>query len=128
MQIRTVYNRIKSKCIVSYVAILKKYLLSIGFRCYKDHWIYEMFMDASKPVIDIGANAGDFSSIISKNYNSRCFAIEPNPSFHEKIQNFNDSNIILKKFAVSSLDGPVNFHLSSNPEASSLYSNIQLMW
>lgn len=69
-------------------------------------------------VVDLGANQGDFSRSIRREFGWRCFAVEASPSVFEKIE----ADQGLQKFnvAITDRDGPVRLFLSQNSEESSI--------
>ena len=96
-----------------------------GFRIIRDHWVYTKALNSDSIVIDLGANTGMFSEMIIKKFNSRCFAVEPNKELFEKIS---EKKLTKLNFAVTKKDGPIEFYISENHEASSLINNFQNLW
>lgn len=105
--------------------ILKKILYLSGFKIIREHWLYTKELKSDSVIIDLGANTGTFSQVITTNYNSKCFAIEPNIKLFNSI---NDSRLTKLNYAVTKNDGLIDFYISENHEASSLQNNFQDLW
>lgn len=105
--------------------ILKKILYLCGFKIIREHWVYTKELKSGSVIIDLGANTGTFSKEIIKQYSSKCFAIEPNIKLFNSI---NDRMLTKLNFAVTKNDGPIDFYISENHEASSLNNNFQHLW
>ncbi len=73
----------------------------------------------------MGANTGSFSEIIIKKFKSNCFAIEANVKLFNCID---DRHLTKLNLAVTKKDGPVEFYISQNHEASSLSNSFQNLW
>ncbi|WP_121357030.1 FkbM family methyltransferase [Flavisolibacter nicotianae] len=97
-----------------------------GFKNIRGHWFYEQGIEKNKPVVvDLGANTGEFSKMMSCHYGANCFLVEPNASLISAMDF--DAN---KKFnfAIAKRDGPLPFYVSSNAEASSLMEGFADNW
>lgn len=105
--------------------ILKIFLQIVGFRIISGHWLYPKKINQSSIIIDLGANIGNFSKILSQRFRCKCFAIEPNEILLKKIKN---KNIIPIHLLVSSKNEEVDFYINSNPEASIIIENFQDLW
>lgn len=76
-------------------------------------------------IIDIGANKGQFSSIVSRLIpHSKIFAFEPlsGPSTKFKQVFSDNSNVILYQLAISDTEGEAEIHVSEKEDSSSLLS------
>jgi FkbM family methyltransferase len=73
-------------------------------------------LNESSIVVDLGANTGEFSRNIVRRFHCRCIAVEPNPSFLDRIRVLPGVETIWT--ALSDCDGQIDLHLSDNPEAS----------
>lgn len=104
---------------------LKKILYLIGFEIIRDHWLYTKGLNSNSVVIDLGANTGTFSETISRDFKSQCFAIDPNVNL---LNSFSNAKITKLNLAVTKMDGPIQFYISENHEASSLINNFQNLW
>lgn len=105
--------------------VLKWILYLSGFKTIRDHWLYIKDLKDNSIVIDLGANTGTFSKAIIKQFNSKCFAIEPNVKL---FNNINTLYLTKLNYAITKEDGPIDFYLSENDEASSLINNFQQLW
>lgn len=82
------------------------------------HTIHPRVLGPGSIVIDVGANIGVFSHKMIKRFGCRCYAIEASPEVYASIQ----PDKLLRTFnlAICRKSGPVKFHMSENPEASSI--------
>jgi FkbM family methyltransferase len=103
-----------------------KILELAGFERVQDHWFYVNGIKSVDPIIiDLGANQGKFSMIMSKRFKANCFLVEPN------IELLNAVDIETNRkfnYAITKLNGPVEFYFSTNPEASSLINGFTKQW
>jgi len=105
--------------------ILAKLLHLSGFELIQGHWVYSKKISPQYKIVDIGANKGSFSEYIFNTYNFKCFAIEPNKELFFRL---NEEKMHKYNYAVADRNGPVDFFLSENPEASSLIPHFQTLW
>ncbi len=56
-----------------------------GLTNLKTHIIYTKLIDFQSLVIDLGANVGQFSGEISREFNCRCYSIEAVPAVYSQI-------------------------------------------
>ncbi len=84
----------------------------------RDHHFYQPAINQESIIVDLGANLGDFSEQISKEFGCRCFAVEANPDNFNKIKD----NPKLTKFnyAINDHDAPVDLHVGRHSEWHSL--------
>jgi len=95
--------------------MLRNILRRAGIIKVRDHWIYTGNLRSGNIVLDLGANKGLFSKAMHESYGSCCYAVEPNPELYDGI----DYEFITKlNSAVTSSNGPVDFYISDNAEAS----------
>jgi FkbM family methyltransferase len=80
------------------------------------HTFLRSALTDSSVVVDLGANAGEFSRKMVHNFHCRCIAVEPNPSMLERIREL--SSVELAWTAIGDCDGHIELYLSDNPEAS----------
>ncbi|MEZ0265131.1 MAG: FkbM family methyltransferase, partial [Phycisphaerae bacterium] len=86
----------------------------------KEHTFLPALVPMDGVVVDLGANKGDFSHTVSRRYGWQCYAVEANPRMWEAIPAA--ERVVKINAAVLDKDGPVQFDVSDNPEASSLSS------
>ena len=110
----------KSFLLLSRIKFLKQLLNLAGFEEVSGHWIYCPVINSNSFIIDLGANKAAFSKLIFKNYQARCYAIEPNQDLFNEIT---DKNIYKFKYAVTKKNSPVKFYINDNHEASSVIEN-----
>jgi len=91
----------------------------------RGHWIFVQDLNSNSIVIDLGANKGGFSKLIQEKFKSKCYAIEANKNLFDKIK----TEIPLAfNYAISSFDGPLEFYISKNDEASSIIRDFENEW
>lgn len=105
--------------------VLKNILHLTGFKIIRDHWVYTKKLNNNSVIIDLGANTGMFSEMMINKFKSQCFAVEPNKELFERI---NNRSLTKLNLAITKKDGPVEFYISENHEASSLINNFQTLW
>jgi FkbM family methyltransferase len=110
----------KSLLLLVRIKFLKKLLNLAGFKEVSGHWIYYPPINGDSFIIDLGANKAEFSKQLFKNYNARCYAIEPN---QDLINEITDPNIRKFKYAVTKQNSLINFYINDNHEASSVIEN-----
>lgn len=101
--------------LVKFINLLQKHS---GLSNLKTHTIYTKSINSQSLVIDLGANVGQFSEEISREFNCRCYAIEAVPAVYSQIP----ENHLIKKFnfAISDQNNPIDLYLSGNREAHSV--------
>ena len=65
-----------------------------GLSYLQTHSIYSKILDSDSVVIDLGANLGQFSEAITREFNCRCYAIEADPSLYSQLP----ENSLVKNF------------------------------
>ena len=114
-----------SKIDVYRKSMLRNTLRRAGIIKVRDHWVYTGNLRSGNIVIDLGANKGLFSKAMHESYGSCCYAVEPNPELYDGI----DYEFITKlNSAVTSSNGPVDFYISDNAEASSIIKDFGEKW
>jgi len=84
----------------------------------KTHIIYSIILDSDSLVIDLGANVGQFSEAITREFNCRYYAIEAVPSVYSQLP----ENGLIKKFnyAISDRNELLKIYTSDNLECNSI--------
>ncbi|MFD2161026.1 FkbM family methyltransferase [Paradesertivirga mongoliensis] len=90
------------------------------------HYIYPRVLNEESLLIDLGANIGSFYFTLTNEFKCKSIAIEASPILFEKLPLL--PQVRIYNYAICSTNGPVNFYLSENPEASSLQSSIAEGW
>jgi FkbM family methyltransferase len=85
----------------------------------RGHHIWLTPMTNNSVVIDAGAHRGEFSAEIIRRFGCQCHVVEANPDFAETLSLIAARSITIA--ALSAADGRATFHLSQNPEGSSLF-------
>ena len=83
-----------------------------GLSNLQTHSIYSKILDSDSLVIDLGANLGQFSEAITREFNCRCYAIEAVHSVYPQLP----GNGLVKKFnyAISDRNEPLKIYTSDN--------------
>jgi len=89
-----------------------------GLSNLKTHTIYSKILGSDSLVIDLGANVGQFSEAIIREFNCTCYAIEAVPFVYSQLP----ENRLVKKFnyAISDRNEPLKIYTSDNPECNSI--------
>jgi len=89
-----------------------------GLSNLKTHTIYSKILGSDSVVIDLGANVGQFSEAITREFNCTCYAIEAVPSVYSQLP----ENGLVKKFnyAISDRNEPLKIYTSHNRECNSI--------
>jgi FkbM family methyltransferase len=85
------------------------------------HTIWRPALNHQSIVLDLGANKGNFSHGILKQFNCHCYAVEANPHISKSIRHHQRLTVL--NCAISTKSGKIPFYLSSNPEASSILTS-----
>ncbi len=93
-----------------------------GLRYLQTHSIYSKILDSDSLVIDLGANLGQFSEAITREFKCSCYAIEAAPSLYSKLP----ENGLVKNFnyAISDRNEPLKFYISDNIECNSISQEV----
>ena len=89
-----------------------------GLSNLQTHSIYSKILDSDSLVIDLGANLGQFSEAITREFKCSCYAIEAAPSLYSKLP----ENGLVKNFnyAISDRNEPLKIYTSYNLECNSI--------
>jgi FkbM family methyltransferase len=82
------------------------------------HTLCPRFIDASSVVLDIGANLGNFSRLMTERFGCQCHAVEANPAVYARIPAHR--RIITHQLAVAGRNGQVRLRIHEDDECSSL--------
>jgi FkbM family methyltransferase len=94
-----------------------------GLSNLKTHTIYSKLLDSDSLVIDLGANLGQFSEAITREFKCSCYAIEAAPSLYSQLP----ENGLVKNFnydAISDRNEPLKFYISDSRECNSLTQEV----
>ncbi|MEI6429392.1 MAG: FkbM family methyltransferase [Pseudanabaena sp. ELA607] len=121
-----ILKSISSKTLIFANDLISIFSLYGGYSEYRGHHFYSKSLNERSIVLDIGANLGDFSKLISENFKSQCVAVEPVTSLYDSIP----ENESIRKFnyALSDSCGSISIHLSENPEANSIFEPLAGYW
>ncbi len=70
-------------------------------------------------VLDLGANHGEFSRIMTSRFGARCVAVEPNSRLHQDIRESGAAELI--PVAIGQADGEAFFEIATKDDSSSLH-------
>jgi len=89
-----------------------------GLSNFKTHTIYSKILESDSLVIDLGANVGQFSEAITREFNCRCYAIEAVPSVYSQLP---ETGLVKKfNYAISDRNEPLKIYTSDNLECNSI--------
>lgn len=93
-----------------------------GLTTLKTHTLYSKIIDSDSLVIDLGANVGQFSAAIAREFNCVCYALEAVPALYAQIE----ENRLVKKFnyAISDRNEPLKIYISDNRECNSISQEV----
>lgn len=114
---------------ISYMIRLKLVYLSareMGLSFVGGHFLEIATIAKNNIVFDLGGNLGNFSKEMVERFDCICYTIEPNPQLF--IQLPTHQKIILLNYAITEKEGDVEFKISENHEASSIYLSIASKW
>jgi len=114
-----------SKYIVLRINFLQKILNKAHIKRIGDHWVLVKDLNNQSIIIDLGSNKGVFTKQIQALYQSQCYAIEANADLYELLL---EEKITAFNYAVTAANGPIEFYISTNAEASSLINNFENVW
>ncbi|MBN3757128.1 FkbM family methyltransferase [Paraburkholderia sp. Tr-20389] len=81
------------------------------------HTFFPRFIRRDSTVVDLGANVGTFSRLMSEKYGCVCYAVEPNPDCFARLGNM--ARVKPFNLAIADRDGTMSFYVAANSEASS---------
>src|SRR5258708_15578088 len=81
------------------------------------HTFFPRFLRRDSTVIDLGANIGTFSRLMSQKYGCVCYAVEPNPDCFARLGDM--TRVKPFNLAIADRDGTMSFYVAANSEASS---------
>lgn len=93
-----------------------------GLKQQRAHHFYPGMLGTSSLVIDLGAHKGEFSRFITSEYRCSVLALEANPQLYEALPTLPGAKFM--NLAIYRHDSPVVFHVSENPEASSVFEEV----
>ena len=79
-------------------------------------------LDSQSIILDLGANKGEFSTVLSRKFGCKCFAVEADPSLYADIP----KNTLINKsnYIISDKSGQQKFYISRWGEASSVHQSM----
>lgn len=101
---------------MSIIGSLKRKVLRVT--SLQGHSFYPAVLGQDSVVVDLGSHLGAFSQGIHDRFGCRCYAVEASPLMFDKI--VVGPGVTKHHFAACARRGPVEFHLSSSPDSSSI--------
>lgn len=92
-----------------------------GLTSIRGHHFLNHGLNSQSVVLDLGAHLGEFSAEMIERFGCRCLAVEANPKLAATIRS--SSQLVAVKAAVAGRDGPIQFSVDDNPEASRIGGN-----
>lgn len=92
-----------------------------GLTEYRDHHFYPHFLGDQSFSLDLGSHKGEFARYLSQTFGCEIIGLEANPVLHGNLPNLPKTRFL--NLAVSDTNSPIEFHISDNPEASSIYED-----
>ncbi len=89
-----------------------------GIRTIRDHYVWTSGLSSHSVVLDLGANVGEFSKLVTRDFGCRCVAVEPEAANFSKISG---DRIVKLQVAAGSNDGVASLFKFSNEECHSLF-------
>jgi len=93
---------------------------------HSSHYLLSSVLNRNSVIIDLGANKGEFYSLMSKKYGCYCFAVEASEALFNNLPPIN--KVKSYHFAIGKNNGSTKFYISKNAEANSLQSAISETW
>jgi FkbM family methyltransferase len=118
-------KKVGNRLMLARLNFIKVILAAAKIRIIREHLVYTEDLNVRSTVIDLGANEAAFSREMHLLFSCKCFAIEPNAFLFDRI---NEDFIAKFNYAVTAVDGPVDFYISSNKEASSIIDHFENRW
>lgn len=119
------WQKIRNRAMYARLNFSKAMLTAAKMKDIRGHLIYINDLGPDSVVIDLGANEANFSKEMHALCGCRCIAIEPNVHLFEQI---NEEYISKFNYAITASDGPVEFYISNNKEASSIIKDFEDRW
>lgn len=101
-----------------YDNLVARWLRRLGVESIETHNVYVPPLGPDSIVVDAGANRGRFSHQLIARFGCRCLALEPVAELAGAIQRAPRLTVLSE--ALSARTGPLDIHISSNPEANSI--------
>lgn len=89
-----------------------------GLQQERAHHFYAEALCSDSQVVDLGAHRGEFARYIATTYGATILGLEANPDLFADLPSLPRTRFL--NLAISEKNCPVEFHISSNPEASSV--------
>ncbi|HEY4194332.1 MAG TPA: FkbM family methyltransferase [Mucilaginibacter sp.] len=93
-------------------------LQKAGIYEHSSHYILSGFLNSNSYIIDLGANVGNFYTLMHNKYNCTCYAVEASPKLYADLPAI--ANVKPYHYAIGGHNGEVEFYLSNESEANSV--------
>lgn len=102
--------------------ILNKVLINnlqkAGIYEHSSHYILSELLNSDSHIVDLGANVGNFYTLMHNKYGCTCYAVEASPKLFVDLPAL--PNIYTYNYAIGKYNGETDFYLSEDSEANSL--------
>ena len=106
--------------------LLKKNLQMGGIKEYSSHYFLDSYLNDKSIVLDFGANKGNFYSALQKKFNCSFHVVEASKELFDNLPSL--PKTYKYNYAICKSNGPIEFIISDNSEANSLYEPIAKNW
>jgi FkbM family methyltransferase len=96
----------------------------LGIETIATHTLVPGCLDGTSVLVDLGAHEGAFSRILLERTGCRAYGVEASPALAERLARWDDPRWSVLHGAVGGDDGPVELHLSTNPQANSVFGAV----
>lgn len=93
-----------------------------GFVTLRGHHFYPGSLGPNSWVVDLGAHRGEFSQLMTTRFGCSVLGLEANPDLYATLPGL--PRVTFLNLAIHRENAPVIFHLSDNPESSSVFEAV----
>jgi FkbM family methyltransferase len=93
-------------------------LKKAGIDDHSSHYILGNLLNGDSRIIDLGANVGNFYTLMHNKYKCTCYAVEASPKLFDDLPVIPHVNTY--NYAIGGYNGEATFHLSNDSEANSI--------
>lgn len=93
-----------------------------GLKEQRAHHFYPGMLGCNSLVVDLGAHKGEFAQFITSEYECSVLGLEANTQLFQALPTL--PRVKFLNLAINREDAPIVFHVSENPEASSVFEDV----
>lgn len=101
-------------------------LKKAGIYDHSSHYILGSLLNADSRIIDLGANVGNFYTLMHNKYKCTCYAVEASPKLYDNLPHV--PKVFTYNYAIGGYNGEATFHISNESEANSVEPVIASAW